>query len=143
MRTYVTPFPVLEAWTAGLDRLANDLTEATRISDADWVPAVELYETPDELVLRALLPGIDRERLEIEVSRKSVKLAGQRPAVERDGDRFFRSEFRYGPFERLVGLPVEVQNDAARADYTDGVLVLTLPKTVSERQKVVKVNLNR
>ncbi len=105
-------------------------------------PLVELAETADSLILRAMLPGIDRAKLNIEVTREAVLISGtylDKP--ETDKSRFFRSEFPRGAeFRRVVSLPFAVANTAVKANYEEGILTLTLPKAPEVINKVVKVS---
>jgi HSP20 family protein len=105
-------------------------------------PLVELAETTDSLLLRAMLPGIDRAKLNIEVTREAVLISGtylDKPETEKS--QFFRSEFPRGAeFRRVVSLPFAVANTAVKANYEEGILTLTLPKAPELINKVVKVS---
>lgn len=105
------------------------------------VPAAELQETDDTILLRLEVPGINPDDLNIEVTDKTVSIYGERKSehTTQDGTR---SEFHYGSFRRVVPLPTRVQNTETAAEYKDGILHLTLPKAAEERNKVVKVSVN-
>jgi HSP20 family protein len=106
------------------------------------VPAAELTETDDALHLKLEVPGMEAKDLDIQVMADRVAIAGERKSetkTEEDGRT--RSEFRYGKFSRVIPLPVRIQNTNVTADYKDGILNLTLPKSEEEKNKVVKVNL--
>lgn len=108
----------------------------------DFRPAVELQDTNEALVLRALLPGIDARDLDIRVTKQAVVISGEKSdnnQTEKIG--YFRSEFTYGKFQRVIQLPVAVENDNVQAEYKNGILSLTLPKASAARNQVVKVNL--
>jgi HSP20 family protein len=118
-------------------------TMGTPVGKADWVPAVEVQEHETEIVLRAELPGLTAADLDIQVTRNAVSLAGERRQetnVEAKPGTY-HSEIRYGRFQRIVPLRVKVESEQVKANYTDGVLTLTLPKAEDERRKVFKVNL--
>lgn len=137
-RPIASPWQEMAALTRQLDRVFADLTPATETHKA-WTPAIELKQTDHELVLRAALPGIDANDLDVNVTRKAVSISGEYRSENKTEDQHvFRSEFRYGNFRRVVPLPVEVQNTEATAEFKDGVLTLTLPKA---GDRVVKVNL--
>lgn len=105
-------------------------------------PSAELEETPDAFSLRFDLPGIDVKNLDIQVTTEAVTVTGDRqPTSRKDRKGTLRSEFRYGQLQRTVSLPARINNRAVSADYTQGVLTLTLPKEVAENQKVVRVSL--
>ncbi|PSB29955.1 Hsp20/alpha crystallin family protein [Stenomitos frigidus] len=139
------PWQEVETLSRQLDQLFADFTPVSRATSPvakTWTPAIELKATESNFVLRAELPGIDAKDLDIQVTREGVSLAGEyRAETKHEDGKFVRSEFRYGSFRRVIPLPVAIQNDQVKADFTDGILTLTLPKMVSDRPKVVKVNL--
>lgn len=126
--------------------LANQFVRSHRsfplAQAASTLPAIELEDSDNILVLRAKLPGIEAKDLDIEVTRNAVAIAGEyRNQDQSEDKRYFQSEFRYGKFRRIVPLPAQIENDRVDADLKDGILTLRLPKTESERHRVVKVNL--
>jgi HSP20 family protein len=143
------PWQEVETLSRQLDQLFADFTPVSRAASPvaspvsrDWTPAIELKATDAAFVLRAELPGIDAKDLDIQVTREGVSIAGEyRSETKHEDGKLFRSEFRYGSFRRVIPLPVAIQNDQVNAEFTDGILTLTLPKAVSDRPKVVKVNL--
>lgn len=127
-----------------MDRLFGDLV-STATSDylghTAFVPAVELEDSGDQVILKLEVPGMASEDLDIQATADSVSISGERKVEQNEtGEGFSRSEFRYGKFHRVVPLPVKVQNTAATAAYANGLLTLTLPKAESEKDKVVKVS---
>jgi HSP20 family protein len=138
--------PEFETVRRQMERFVDELTPnyealAKRV-DIDWTPAIELETQPDAFILRAQLPGIDPQAVDVQVSRTGVSLAGERKLVSPAEDKgYVRSEFRYGKFYRVITLPAAVQNEQVQADYTDGILTLTLPREQTVRPTVVKVNL--
>jgi HSP20 family protein len=140
------PLVELETVQRQLDRLFDDLTpnyEALRKRvNVDWTPAVELEVQPTTFLLRIQLPGIDPTTVDVQVTRETVSLSGERKLdPQAEANHNIRSEFRYGKFHRMISLPAAVQNDQVTADYTDGILTLTLPREQAVRPTVVKVNL--
>jgi HSP20 family protein len=110
--------------------------------DIVWSPAVELKETETEVILKAQIPGIDAKDLNVEVSQESVSITGEHREEKKSEEKgFFRSEFRYGKFERLIPLPTPVKNDQIQSEFKNGLLTLTMPKLEKSARKVVKVNL--
>jgi HSP20 family protein len=106
------------------------------------VPAAELTETDDAVHLKLEVPGMEAKDLDVQVMADRVAIAGERKSetkTEENGRT--RSEFHYGKFSRVIPLPVRIQNTNVTADYKDGILNLTLPKSEEEKNKVVKVNL--
>ncbi|MDZ8026213.1 MAG: Hsp20/alpha crystallin family protein [Nostoc sp. SerVER01] len=131
-----------------LQRQINNLFEDTRVPsglfDRDFlrVPAAELQETDDALHLKLELPGIDAKDLDIQVTEDAVHISGERKSETKTEEKgTTKTEFYYGKFQRVIPLSARIQNTNVTADYQDGILHLTLPKTEQEKNKVVKVNL--
>jgi HSP20 family protein len=94
-----------------------------------WVPAMDLVETDDHLVLRADLPGLSREDVEIEIKDGVLTVAGERQADhEEKAEGFYRVERSFGRFSRSLTLPDGIDADAVAADFHDGVLEVRIPK---------------
>jgi HSP20 family protein len=120
-----------EFWPAGLGREAAALR----------VPAVDLMETDEEVVLKAELPGVDKKDLSVEVLRDSVSIKGETLAEkEAKEGGYCRRERRWGSFERVVPLPAEVKSAQAKATLKDGLLEVRLPKSeVAKAEQPTKV----
>lgn len=134
-----------------MDRLFDDLRQRDRLiallpdrDGATWAPAVELKEMDADIVLKVQVPGIDAKDLDVQVAQDSVSIAGEyREEATAEVKDVFRSEFRYGQFHRIVPLPVTILHDRVTAEYKDGVLILTMPKSEEDKRKVVKVNIQQ
>jgi len=137
-----SPFTEVETIRHQLDRMFDDFAGFTSTENTVWKPAVELQDNGDNLSLKAELPGIEAKNLDISVLRDAVVIRGKHSHENKTENKgFFHSEFRYGQFERVVGLPVAVQNNKVTADFTNGILTLTLPKVEEAKNRVFKVNL--
>jgi HSP20 family protein len=107
-----------------------------------YVPSAELEETDKEILLKLEIPGMEAKDLDIEVEEGSVTIRGERKTETKTEEKgLVRSEFHYGKFERVIPLPTRVQHENVKAEYKNGILSLTLPKTEEEQRKVVKVNI--
>lgn len=105
-----------------------------------WVPAMDLVETDDSLVLRADLPGVKRDEIEIEVKDGVLTVSGQRRAEHEDKrEGYHRVERSFGRFSRSLGLPKGVSADSVGATFEDGVLEVTMPKPVEVQPTRVEV----
>lgn len=168
------PWQEMETVRRQLDQLFEEMVPLTRdslsttVNRAVRVPAIELLATENTLVLRAELPGLEAQDLDIQVTREAVSIKGIKqspfasvsdaaPTVTSDAKpaatvaenletpvaapHLYRSEFRYGAFHRLIELPVEVDPDQVVADFKQGILTLTLPKLHHDRHRAVKVAL--
>lgn len=136
------PMQEMEALRRQMDRVFEEMVDVKREAQVTWQPAVELQDTEENIILRAQIPGVEAKDLDINVAKAAVEVAGERRYENKDSKRgYFRSEFRYGKFQRVIALPVAVQNDQVQAQFKDGILTLTLPKVTEARRQVVKVNL--
>jgi HSP20 family protein len=134
----------LNALQRQLDRFFEDARVPSALFDQDVVrvPAAELAETDTAINLKVELPGIDAKDLDVQVTHNSVAISGERKSETRTEKKgVTKSEFYYGKFHRVIPLPTEVENTKVVAEYKDGILHLTLPKTEKEKHKVVKVSL--
>jgi HSP20 family protein len=105
-----------------------------------WVPAMDLAETDDQLVLRADLPGLQREDIEIEVKDNVLTIAGERKAEhESKGEGYHRIERSFGRFSRSLGLPRGIDAGSVTASFENGVLEVRMPKP--EERKATRVEI--
>ena len=105
-----------------------------------WMPAVDVWETENELVYAFDLPGIPEDKISVEYDEGALTVSGERERMhETEGDRFYRYERRFGSFSRTVGLPQGVTEDAIRADYRDGVLEVHVRKPETPKPRRIQV----
>ncbi|MEM8720279.1 MAG: Hsp20/alpha crystallin family protein [Cyanobacteria bacterium P01_G01_bin.39] len=140
-----SPWQEMNSLQHQLNRLFDDaLTPQNWDNFGNWstFPAAEITEKDDAFHLKLEVPGIEAKDLDIQVMKDRIAIAGERKSETRSEDNGnVRSEFRYGKFQRVIPLPAHIQNDNVTADYKDGILNLTLPKSEAEKNKVVKVSL--
>lgn len=100
-----------------------------------WAPCLDLLESEDELVVRAELPGLSAEDLNIAIHGKVLTLRGQKPREEcAAGESYHCMERAYGSFSRSISLPCMVDTEKVDAVFKNGVLTITMPKWKSERR---------
>ena len=125
-------------------------TEVNRVFDAffgqgtsssrRWVPAMDLVETEDHLVLRADLPGLSREDVEIEIKDGVLTVSGERRADhEEKSEGYFRVERSFGRFSRSLTLPKGVEADGVAAEFEGGVLEVRIPKPEQRKPHRVEI----
>lgn len=125
-----------------MSRLLDDIASWDTSQVSIFRPAAELKDHDGSLTLRVSIPGIDRDNVDISVTRDRVKISGKfEHKKENESEGYYISEFNYGEFERTIDLPVPIKNEEVTAEYKDGVLVLELPKLEEDQNKVFKVNL--
>ncbi|RZM82458.1 Hsp20/alpha crystallin family protein [Leptolyngbya iicbica] len=138
---YWHPFQEVETLRRQLDSVFNEVSNAMD-SPAAWTPAIRLVENEDQYVLTVQLSGIIPDSIDIQATRESIVISGERQQPEvPEGDRVLHDDIHYGNFRRVVNLPEAIQNDAVSANFEHGFLTLTLPKVEEVRNKVVKVSL--
>jgi HSP20 family protein len=106
-----------------------------------WAPAVDIFETQQELVVKADLPDIKPEELDIRVENNILTIRGERKFEKKvTEDKYLRVERSYGSFSRSFSLANTVNAEAIKAEYKNGVLTLTVPKREEAKPKQIKVN---
>lgn len=126
-----------------IDRLFEvPLAELTRPSQwlSGWTPALDVYEDKDNLFVRVELPGMKKEDIDLSLHDGSLSISGERKSQEKHEDaEVYRSERFFGRFQRTVTLPTPVAVDKVKAQYQDGILTVTLPKTEEAKPKHIDV----
>jgi HSP20 family protein len=103
-------------------------------------PAIEVYEEKDDVVIKAEIPGMKKDDLDINISGTLLTIKGEKKQEEEVKKKgYYYSERSYGSFMRTIDLPKEVQVDKAYANFKDGILEVRLPKTEEAKRKEVKI----
>jgi HSP20 family protein len=106
-----------------------------------WLPPVDIYEDKDNLTVKAELPGMKKEEISISLHNGYLTLSGERKEEQKyEGADASRSERLLGRFQRTVNLPCQVNADAIKATYTDGVLTVVLPKAEEAKPKQIPIS---
>jgi HSP20 family protein len=120
--------------------LSRSRSPAEVAASGTWSPSVDIYETERHLVLRAELPEIEQKDIELRVHQNRLTLKGERRMSESiTRERFHRMERAFGPFSRTFTLPIGVDPERATAELKEGVLKVTMPKTVDARSKPIPI----
>ncbi len=140
------PFREMSSLQERMNRLFSEfrgrpLWGEEEITQGAWAPPVDIYETPESLVLKAELPGLGREDISIEVKDSTLTLKGEKK-IEKDvsEENYRRMERAYGSFQRAFTLPSNIQQDKVKAKFKDGILEITLPKVEEAKPKQIKVD---
>ena len=141
---YLTPLREFSTLRDEIDRLFEapfeDWLPSARQFSSGCLPAVDLFEDKDNLIVRAELPGMKKEQIDIALHDGVLTLAGERKDEEKyEGAETYRSERFLGRFQRTISLPAPVEADKVKATYKDGILTVTLPKTEEAKPKQIPV----
>jgi HSP20 family protein len=139
------PFRDLVTTQDRLNRLFNETMgrfwgdEGMRAGN--WVPAVDIYETEQNVVLKAELPGVDPKEVEVTVHDGALYLKGERKyEKEVKEENYHHVERAYGSFARSLTLPASIDQEKVEAEFKDGVLTLTMPKREEAKAKKIKIS---
>jgi len=129
-----------------IDRLFEaPLAELARTSQilSGWTPAMDVFEDKDNVYVRAELPGMKKEDIDLSLHEGSLSISGERKAEQKFEDaEVYRSERFFGRFQRTVTLPTPVAMEKVKAQYKDGILTVTLPKAEEAKPKHIDVNVS-
>ena len=115
--------------------------DEVEFSMGSWNPVVDVYDNDDSIVIKAELPGIDKEGIEIDVKDRVLTLKGERSSEsEVKDDNYYRRERSFGKFERAFTLPADVDPDKIKADYKDGVLKIDIPKPEEKKPRQITIH---
>jgi len=108
-----------------------------------WAPAFDVYEEKDNFIVKAELPGMKKEDINVSLHDGNLIISGERQnEAKSEGTEVYRAERFFGKFQRAVSLPVTVAAHKVKADYKEGVLTVTLPKAEEAKPKQIEVNVN-
>ena len=149
------PFGSIEHWEPfeELDMLRKEINKLFEQSSLlgsregsngfGFIPSAEMDETDTEIHLKLEVPGMEAGDLDIQVTDEAVAIKGERRSESETEEKgVFRSEFHYGKFERVIPMPTHIVKDKVSADYKNGVLNLTIPKSQKEKKSAVKVEVS-
>jgi HSP20 family protein len=124
-----------------MDHLFDDaFTRPLTLRDGWSAPAIDMYQTDDEVVVKASLPGVKADEVQINISGEVLTIKGEAKQVEEKEDKAWHMrEQRWGSFERALALPTEVVSDKAKAEFENGILTITLPKAEEVKPKIINI----
>jgi HSP20 family protein len=127
-----------------MDRLFDDaFARPLSMNGMSALPSLDVYETGDELVVKAVLPGLKAEDVNITVTADTLTLRGEYNQDNGNNGSmeptYHIREWRGGAFERTIRLPLDVQTDKAKADFENGILTISLPKAESVKPRTITV----
>jgi HSP20 family protein len=140
------PFRDLITLQDRMNRLFDESMRGARPADestTSWSPAVDIYETENEIVLKAELPEVNQKDIDIQIENSTLTIQGERkPDTTIKQENYHRIERATGRFNRSFTLPSLVDQEKIKAEYKDGVLRIELPKREERKPKQIKVTLS-
>ena len=138
------PFRDLNMLQDRMNRLFDDTGRTWRPDEpaatTTWSPAVDIFETEGEIVVKAELPGMERNDIGVNLEKNVLTVKGERRFTkETKDDNYHRIERSYGTFSRAFSIPTTVDEEKIRADYKDGVLKIVLPKKEQAKPKQIRI----
>jgi HSP20 family protein len=135
------PFNELISMRRDMDRMFDDFFSRPMTMQPGWnMPTIDMYQTDDEVVIKATIPGISPEDLDIQITGDTLTLQGEIKHEEKvENAKYHIREHSYQSFSRSLTLPVQVVADKANAEINNGILTLTLPKAEEVKPKVISV----
>jgi HSP20 family protein len=117
-----------------IEDMFRSMSPAFTLAERSWKPPMDMNETPEEVVIVAEVPGVDKDDLEVEISSKAVRIQGTRIAKHCTSDATYRlAEIQYGRFERILFLPAAIDPEVVSAAYQNGLLEIRLAKQPPEK----------
>jgi len=133
--------------SAGFEKAFQDIFRPRPVSpmfatsERSWVPQMDIYETPEEIIILAELAGVEKDDLEVEINSKAVKIHGNRPCFSRIQKSTYRlAEIQYGRFERVLFLPSPINPEKVSASYRDGMLEIRLAKMLDDKPHKITIS---
>jgi HSP20 family protein len=139
MTNFNDPFETLFAIQRALDaRIASDWM-GSRTTGIGSFPPINIFQQNDDFVAIVELPGVDKDDLEIEVKENTIRISGDKTIKYEDGASIHRRERVWGVFDRTLSVPIQINPDAVKAEYRDGVLALFIPRAESDKPRTIKI----
>lgn len=148
------PFGGLSRWERDMDRMMEEFfgrrmrpfwpERWSRAEEVEMtVPSVDVFEEKDDVVVKAELPGLDKDNIEVNVTDHLLTIKGEKKKEEEvKEENYYRAERSYGSFLRTLELPKDVQADKVKASFKNGILEIRMPKTEEAKAKEVKVKID-
>lgn len=140
-----TSVPTLQDIQNSMNRLFDDAFDdflgSNRGRSIGWAPAVEIYETTQNLVLIAEVPGFEKNDITISLENNQLTFAGERIVTEKENRQYHRNERRFGKFERSFQLPGSFDGEKVQANLKNGLLTITVPKREEAKPKQIEVKI--
>jgi HSP20 family protein len=120
---------ISSSFEKSIEDMFRSINPAFSLCDRTWNPLMDIYETPEEVIIRAEIAGVEKQDLEVEINSKAVRIFGKRAELPRIENATYRlAEIQYGCFERILFLPSPIDPEIVSASYLNGFLQIRLAK---------------
>lgn len=124
-----------------VEEMFRSMSPRFSCTECTWTPPMDIYETPEEIVVVAEIAGVKKEDLDIEINSKAVKIIGKRLETPRVKNATYRlAEIQCGRFERILFLPVPINTEKVTAEYNEGMLQIKLAKQPAEKPHKISIS---
>jgi HSP20 family protein len=124
-----------------IEDMFRSMNPVFSLSEPAWTPQMDIYETPEEIVIRAELAGVDKQNLGVEINNKAVRISGSRSEMSRCPEGTYRlAEIQYGKFERVLFLPSPIDTEVVSSSYSNGFLQIRLAKLRSDTVHQIEIS---
>lgn len=146
-----SPFRELETMRRDMERLFEELFEPvvrrgrwiTKREHGVVVPNVDMYDRKNEIVVKAEIPGVEKENIDLKITDNNLTIKGEiKKEEEVKEEDYYSCERSYGSFTRTIALPSEVDSLKAKATFKNGILEITLPKKEEAKPKEIKIEVS-
>lgn len=139
MTVYISPNRRLNSFRQAMDRLVDETLVENNTNERELVLAVEVQASDEFFTVRAMVPGLETENLDIEILNNTVTIRGEFSRLHDEDSKMMLSELPVGRFNRVVTFPIAVDASKAEANLKNGILTLIIPKAESHKPKAIKV----
>ena len=123
-----------------IDDMLRQVNPILVLAEQTWRPQMDMYETPEEIIIVGEISGVDKEDLEVELDPKAVKITGLRRETARvPGMKYHLAEIAYGKFERIFLLTVPINPEEVKASYANGLVKITMPKHLPKQARQIPI----
>jgi HSP20 family protein len=145
--TYRSPWDRLDSLREGFDRLFDELSGRTApaarpraaADDEPQTVPINVFETDSDVVVVAAMPGIEAENIDIRVDNGYLTISAEKRGPGQEHHKYLRREWSYGPYERSIEVPAEVDGDRANATYGNGIVTIALPKSPKRQARKIEI----
>lgn len=137
--SFGSPFEEIFALQRALDARHESDWLGSSTAGTGAFPPINIFQKDSDFVAIVELPGVDKGNLEIEAKESTIRISGRKETGFERSASVHRRERAYGAFDRTFSLPIQINSDAIRADYVDGVLTLTIPRAESQKPRCIKI----